>query len=146
MNDQNFHKLELEKHKDIARIDQETKRTHGWYVRVRYIGKTHSKFFSDKKCGGRNSSLLSAISWRNKKEKEIGKVRTNKHMVTITKSGTGVVGVRLNEKLSRYEVSWVNNLGKQGKTSVSIKKHGKKNAFNRACSIRQEKERKRLEV
>ncbi len=146
MNDINRHQLELEKHKDIARIDQESKRTHGWYVRVRYLGKTHSKFFSDKKCGGRYSSLLSAIAWRNKKEKEVGKVRTNKHMVTITKSGTGVVGVRLNEKLCRYEVSWVNKLGKQGKTSVSIKKHGKKNALNRACSIRQEKERERLEV
>lgn len=146
MNDINRHQFELEKHKDIARIDQESKRTHGWYVRVRYLGKTHSKFFSDKKCGGRYSSLLSAIAWRNKREKEVGKVRTNKHMVTITKSGTGVVGVRLNEKLSRYEVSWVNKLGKQGKTSVSIKKHGKKNAFNRACSIRQEKERARLEL
>lgn len=135
----------LEKHKDIARIDQESKRTHGWYVRVRFLGKVHSKFFSDKKCGGRYSSLLSAISWRNKTELQIGKVRTNKHMVTITRSGTGVVGVRLNEKLDRYEVSWVTHLGKQGKTSVSIKKHGKENAFTKACIIRQEKERERLE-
>lgn len=127
-------------------ISLESNRTYGWYVRVRYLGKTHSKFFSDKKCGGRYSSLLSAISWRKKKEKEVGKVRTNKHMVTITRSGTGVVGVRLNEKLNRYEVSWVNKLGKQGKTSVSIKKHGKENALNRACSIRQEKERERLEM
>ena len=64
-------KIMLEKHKDIARIDQESKRTHGWYVRVRFIGKTHSKFFSDKKCGGRYSSLLSAISWRDKIEKKM---------------------------------------------------------------------------
>ncbi len=35
-------KLMFEKHKDIARIDQETKRTHGWYVRVRFLGKTHA--------------------------------------------------------------------------------------------------------
>lgn len=146
MNDENQQQLELEKHKDIARIDQESKRTHGWYVRVRYQGKTHSKFFSDKKCGGRYSSLLSAISWRNKKEDSIGKPRTNKHIVTTTKSSTGVVGVRLNDELNRYEVSWVNKLGKQGKTSVSIKKHGKKTAFERACSIRQQKERDRLEV
>ncbi|HKJ63909.1 MAG TPA: AP2 domain-containing protein, partial [Desulfopila sp.] len=91
----------LEKHKDIARIDQESKRTHGWYVRVRFLGKTHSKFFSDKKCGGRYSSLLSAISWRDKTERRLGKIRTNKHMVTVSNSGTGVVGVRLNEKLNR---------------------------------------------
>ena len=74
MEDEKKQKILLEKHKDIARIDQESKRTHGWYVRVRFIGKTHSKFFSDKKCGGRYSSLLSAISWRDKTEKKLGKV------------------------------------------------------------------------
>ena len=137
-------KMLLEKHKDIARIDQESKRTHGWYVRVRFLGKTHSKFFSDRKCGGRYSSLLSAISWRDQTEKKLGKVRTNKHMVTVSNSGTGVVGVRHNEKLNRYEVSWVTAQGKQGKTSVSIRKHGKKAAFERACQIRKERESDRL--
>ncbi len=144
MEERKQHKLLLEKHKDIARIDQESKRTHGWYVRVRYLGKTHSKFFSDKKCGGRYSSLLSAISWRDKTEKKLGKVRTNKHIVTVSNSVTGVVGVRLNTKLNRYEVSWVNELGKQGKTSVSINKHGKKAAFEKACQIRKERENARL--
>ncbi len=139
-------KLLLEKHKDIARIDQESKRTHGWYVRVRFKGRTHSKFFSDRKCGGRYSSLLSAISWRDQTERKLGKVRTNKHMVTVSNSGTGVVGVRLNDKLNRYEVSWVTPQGKQGKTSVSIKKHGKKAAFERACKIRRERETARLAV
>jgi hypothetical protein len=66
-------------------------------------------------------------------------------MVTVSNSGTGVVGVRLNDKLNRYEVSWVTHQGKQGKTSVSISKHGKKSAFSRACSIRAEKEKARLE-
>ena len=89
--------------------------------------------------------MLSAISWRDKTEKKLGKVRTNKHMVTVSNSGTGVVGVRLNDKLNRYEVSWVTHQGKQGKTSVSISKHGKKAAFARACSIRTEKEKARLE-
>ena len=110
----------------------------------RFLGKTHSKFFSDKKCGGRYSSLLSAITWRDKTEKKLGKVRTNKHMVTVSNSGTGVVGVRLNGKLNRYEVSWVTDSGKQGKTSVSITKHGKKEAFNKACQIRKKKESERL--
>lgn len=67
-------------------------------------------------------------------------------MVTVSNSGTGVVGVRLNEKLNRYEVSWVGPLGKQGKTSVSIAKYGKKVAFARACAIRQDKERASLEL
>lgn len=134
------------KHKDIARIDQESKRTHGWYVRVRFQGKTHSKFFSDKKCGGRHSSLLSGVAWRDFTEKKLGKIRTDKHLVTVSNSGTGVVGVRLNEKFNRYEVSWVTTHGKQGKTSVSVRKHGKEGAFIKACAIRQKKERARLEL
>ena len=137
-------KILLEKHKDVARIDQESKRTHGWYVRVRFYGKTHSKFFSDKKNGGRYSSLLSALAWRDATEADLGKQRTDRHMVTVSNTKTGVVGVRLNEKLGRYEVSWVNKDGKQGKTSVSVKKHGKAEAFKRACEKRAQKEAERL--
>ncbi len=137
-------KTVLDKHKDIARIDQELKRTHGWYVRVRFEGKTHSKFFSDRKCGGRYSSLLSAIAWRDNTERQLGKLRTNKHIVTVGHSGTGVVGVRLNEEKNRYEVSWVTPAGRQGKTSVSISRHGKNKAFSQACAIRQVKEKIRL--
>ncbi|MFA6465658.1 MAG: AP2 domain-containing protein, partial [Desulfurivibrionaceae bacterium] len=85
-------KVVLEKHKDVARIDQEDKRTHGWYVRVRFQGTTHSKFFSDGTCGGRYSSLLAALTWRDAMEKKIGKIRTDKHLVTVSNTTTGVVG------------------------------------------------------
>ena len=132
------------KHKDISRIDQESKRTHGWYVRVRYFGQTHSKFFSDGKCGGKYSSLLAAITWRDEVEARIGKQRTDRHIVTVSNTQTGVVGVRLNDVLNRYEVSWVKPDGKQGKTSVSIRKHGRKAAFAKACEIRKQKEAERL--
>lgn len=139
-------KIIVEKHKDVARIDQESKRTHGWYVRVRFKGTTYSKFFSDGKCGGRYSSLLAALAWRDTTEKKIGKIRTDKHIVTVSNTLTGVVGVRFNDKLNRYEVSWVNAVGKQGKTSVSINKHGKDKAFKIACDIRKVKEAERLGV
>lgn len=137
-------KVLKKKHKDISRIDQEAKKTHGWYVRVRYFGKTHSKFFSDGKCGGKAHSLLAAIAWRDAVEVRLGKRRTNRHMVTVCKNKTGIVGVRLNEMLNRYEVSWVDKYGKQGKTSVSVKKYGRKEAFSKACAIRKQKEIERL--
>jgi len=57
-----------------------------------------------------------------------------------------VVGVRRNDNFNRYEISWVATNGKQGKTSVSIRKHGKKGAFIKACVIRQDKERARLGI
>lgn len=55
-----------------------------------------------------------------------------------------MVGVRHNEKLNRYEVSWVIQEGKQGNTSISIRKYGKEKAFELACRIRQEKDAERL--
>lgn len=45
-------KFMLEKHKDIARIDQETKRTHGWYVRVRFRGRRTLNFFPTENAEG----------------------------------------------------------------------------------------------
>ena len=100
-------KLQLEKHKDIARIDQESKKTYGWYVRVRFVGKLYSKFFSDKKLAVAIQAFYQLYPGGIKPRKKLGKIRTNKHMVTVSNSETGVVGVRLNEKLNRYEVSWV---------------------------------------
>ena len=133
-----------DKHKDIARIDQPSKRTHGWYVRVSWKGKTHSKFFSDKKNGGNRASLLAALAWRDNTRTKIGKPHSSKYIVSVGRTNTGVLGVRLNEKLNRYEVSWVTPEGKQSKTSVSIRKHGKEAAFKKACEIRQIKESERL--
>lgn len=137
-------KNQAEKHKDIARIDQDSKRTYGWYVRVRFNGKTHSKFFPDLKLGGRAASLLAAIAWRDSTEKAIGKPRTDRNIVTMSNTSTGVVGVRFNEKLNRFDVSWVTPQGKNGKTTVSILKHGKEKAFQIACERRKQKEKERL--
>ena len=88
--------------------------------------------------------MLAAIAWRDKKEKQLGKVSGERHVVAVSNTSTGMVGVRHNKKLDRYEVSWVDKCGKQGKTSVSIAKHGKKNAFQRACEVRTKKVAERL--
>ena len=132
------------KHKDISRIDHPAKRTFGYYVRVRHLGKIHSKFFADKKNGGKSKSLKAAIFWRNETEIRLGKPRSDRNVVTVSNKLTGVVGVILNDVLNRYEVSWVKPDGKQSKTSVSISKHGRKTAFEKACKIREEKEAARL--
>lgn len=137
-------KIPTKKYKDIARIDQEDKRTYGWYVRVRFQGETHCKFFSDQKSGGRQVALLAAISWRNAKERELGKPRTDRQIVTVTAGNTGVVGVIFESTRDRYIATWVTPDGKQGQTSVSIKKHGREKAFELAKQIRAEKEKIRF--
>ena len=44
----------------ISRIDQAAKRTHGFFVRLRRRGKTHSAFFTDQKYGGKKRALTVA--------------------------------------------------------------------------------------
>ena len=132
------------KHKSIKRHDQESKRTHGWYVRVNYCGGIHSKFFSDKKNGGREASLEAAIDWRNHIESRIGKPRTDKKVNRFSRTKTRVTGVFFDEHRNHYHIRWAKPDGKQGGTSVSIRKYGKKAAFEKACKIRAEKEAERI--
>lgn len=139
-------------HKDISRIDQPEKRTHGWYVRVRFGGSTRSKFFSDEANGSRDEALQRAIHYRNKTEAELGKPRTDQVVVVNNnRSNTGVIGVQRRVKKSVgktgqplvsevFEVTWQAGREIKGKTSVSIKKYGEGEAFRRACAIRRKKE------
>jgi hypothetical protein len=139
--------------KSISRIDQPEKRTHGWYVRVRFAGQEVSKFFSDKLHGGKKKSLDAALAYRNETEKEFGKPRTDRPVVARQpRRKNDIVGVRYAVKRAStaagdtsespvYEVTWSPRPNVVQRTSVSIKKWGKKEAFRRACEIRREKER-----
>jgi len=51
--------------KNISRIDQASKNTFGWFVRIRRDGKKISRFFSDGKYGGKDKALNSAREFRN---------------------------------------------------------------------------------
>lgn len=130
--------------KSINREDYESNRTHGWHVRVYFKGKRYTKWFSDKKWGGKEAALKEAIAWRNKTEARIGKPRSDRPVVATSNTQTGVVGVTLNYAQSHYIVSWASPNGKLKRATVSIDKYGKKAAFARACKIREEKNAERL--
>jgi hypothetical protein len=44
----------------ISRIDQNEKRTHGFFVRLTRKGKIHNAFFADKTFGGKRKALKAA--------------------------------------------------------------------------------------
>lgn len=57
----------VSKRRGISRIDQESTRTHGWFVRVGYYETKggaykakHTKFFGDVSHGGKNGALAAA--------------------------------------------------------------------------------------
>lgn len=132
------------KTKDISKIECKTNSTYGWYVRVRFNGITYYKFFSYKKNGGKAEAYQMALMWRNAKEEEICKPRTDKNLVSVCRNNTGKVGVRRDDVNKRYEVYWVTLDGRPGRTSVSFKNRPKLSAFERACAIRDKNNEKRL--
>lgn len=134
--------------KSIARIDQErryktkkgkwsTRATRGWYVQVAWNGKKYTRFFSDGKLGGINKARLAAIAWRDETERKIGKPQTDQPVIH-PRFQRPDVGVSLTKKDGGevYHVSWIDKDGRHGRTSVSIRKWGKRGAKERALAIR----------
>ena len=131
-------------HKGISRIDSTKNKTHGWYVRVQFLGKTYAKFFSDSSHGGRQKALSNAVKHRNQIEKQLGKPRTDRTVTAKnSRNRSGVQGVKQVQKgkAQVYEVTWSPSPGTVDRTTVSIRKYGEEEAFKRACRIRQQKER-----
>lgn len=141
------------RHKSVSRIDQPDKRTHGWYVRVRFRGKEASKFFPDLQSGGKRKALVAAIKHRDRTEREVGKPRTDRTVVARASSKkSDLAGVRHVVKSTRtvsgkvrkkevYEVSWSATPNVISRTSFSIAKWGKREAFRRARALRKRKEK-----
>lgn len=131
--------------KSISRIDQDERKTHGFFVRVCFNKKIHSKFFSDKRCGGRHKALMKAQAWRNETEKKLGKPRTDR--VIVARNETTSVrralvsrGRKAKTKGLVYEVTYSPEPNKICRTSFSIKKYGEDGAKKLALEFRKEKE------
>lgn len=141
-----------EKHyKGISRID--TKDTHGWNARVYYKGKSYSKLFSDSLWDGKEIALDESIYWRDQKEIELGKPRTDRTVVARNSRNTsGMIGVCRKQKRyykrgkcyteDVFEVTCTPIVGKGSKkTSVSVRKWGLDEALRRAIEIRKKMEK-----
>lgn len=134
------------KHKNITRVDQPSKNTHGYNVRIQWKGQLHTKFFSDNVCGDRLSALHDAIEWRDATEKTIGKPHTTRQVVGLSaRNKTGVIGVRRRKRGNSevYEATWITDEGKVGRTTYSIARHGERKAFRLAVKARTEHEARR---
>lgn len=131
--------------KGISRVDYFKRNSYGWYARVRFKGENFAKFFSDSVWGGRESALREAVKWRDETEKRIGKPRTDRVInAALVKSNTGVLGVQFVDvgPQGAYEATWCPQPGKVSRTKVSVAKYGEWEAFQRACRIRREYEKK----
>lgn len=140
-------------YKGISRIDSFKSRTFGWYVRVFFGGEKRVKFFSDGRYGNAEKALQKALQFRNQAEKQLGKPRTDRVVVTKTNNNTtGIIGLhRKKEKFvtksgevryrNMYEITWCPEPNKMARTRVSIDKYGEEAALLKAYRIRRAKER-----
>lgn len=143
-------------YKSISRID--SKKAKGWYVRVKFNRQNHTKFFSDGVHGEKSVALEAAIQWRNEKERELGKPRTDRIVIaSFPGNNTGYSGVLRTKKWTGardkngnplpkytdvYAVTWSPEPGVARRTSFSVSKYGEEGARNQAIELRKRMERK----
>ncbi|MFP4166534.1 MAG: AP2 domain-containing protein [Opitutales bacterium] len=136
--------------KGISRIDSGS--THGWFVRGYRNGKTYSKLFSDRKCGGKNKALSLARDYQEELSAELEAIpknpRKRRIVLSDSRNNTGELGVSRTTKVDPnggehdcYSVSWRPEPGVQKCTSFSIRKYGEKKAFRLAVAHRRQKMR-----
>jgi predicted metalloprotease len=134
--------------KGVIRIDSDS--THGWQVRVYRHGKTYSRLFSDRKCGGRDEAFVAAVAFRDELEQEVmalPEAEPKRRLIRHNKNNaTGVLGISRTFKRDRhgrrhevYAVSWNPDAGRARGTSFSISKYGDDTAFKMACRLRFQK-------
>ncbi|NJM05969.1 AP2 domain-containing protein [Candidatus Gracilibacteria bacterium] len=131
------------RYKGISRIDH--KRTHGYFARVSWEGRVHSKLFSDKKHGDRLAALAAALEWRDEMEKQLGKPRTEEMVFGKAVAGSSKIGIHKRVKDGRlvYEATWREGQ-KVKRTSYSIRKHGEKKARALAIAARERAQARKL--
>jgi hypothetical protein len=130
----------LPKVKGVTRIDEPGGHGVGWYARVTYRGKTWSKYFADGAHKGTLAAFKKALAWRNDKEKELGKPRTDRiFSANKPRSSTKVPGVYQSKQ--SFVVAWSPHPGLLRREFVSITRYGREEAFRRAVELRRRHER-----
>ena len=124
--------------KGISRIDDPGGHGVGWYARVRFRGKTHSKYFADASHLGTLKAFAKALAWRNEKERELGKPRTDR--IVSSRAARGKVTGVYQSKQS-FVVAWSPEPGQLRREFVSISKYGRREAYRRAVELRRRHER-----
>jgi hypothetical protein len=141
--------------KGITRIDDDVKNVHGWYVRVYFNRKSQTRYFGDGPHGGKEKAFRKAVKCRDEIEKSLGKVRSDRIVVSQGARGvTGVAGVQRFVKGHRkspdgateprvyYCVTWRSAANVIETKSFFVGKDGEAAAFNRAVALRKRMEKK----
>ena len=130
----------------ISRIDQPSKKNHGYYVRITLRGKSIAKYFPDKKSGGKTKALKLAREHRDGLLKKMPKAKREaaaRKRRKIPQSGTtGVTHVVSNatggKSYDYWQAAWQDSSGKRRTAKFSISRYGSRKALTMAKSARRD--------
>lgn len=130
----------------VSRIDQPSRRTHGFFMRLQRRGKTHSAFFADKKYGGRTRALAAAQALRRKLAAVLGTAApmSRRAWAELRRrtNPTGIVGVQrtVNRRFKPPRIYWLATWSPEPYVSrrrqFSARKFGETGARQRAIRAR----------
>ncbi len=127
---------------DIQPSDEHPNRhpTHGWQVRIKRHGKQHTKYFSDKKYGGREDAMEQAVVYRDELLEELPEPLDPVEKSAEARSKTGVIGLNFCWKddgsgtLKPYvQLSWLRDDGSRKSAAFSVRKWNLRRAVWKAC-------------
>jgi hypothetical protein len=144
----NRRKQKCNRDRFITRLDYA--RATGWWVRLPHVaGKIVSKYFADKKNGGMDKAYMAAQHWRDQTVRVLyGRAGLSVgHHQKDRRNKTGIVGVSYYRRTrwsdgrgpyvsEGFSARWTDRDGVHHHTAFSVKKHGKKKAFQFAVNKR----------
>lgn len=136
------------RHKSITRVERAERKMYGFHVRIAWQGKRYQKWFSDERHGDRLGALAAALAWRDATERELGKPRSERMIVTRSRSPSGHVGVAKVTLRGQayYRALWRDADGQMRRRFFNIARLGERRALRAAIRARAEGEALRLSV
>lgn len=127
--------------RNITRMEYlKPQRTVGWWVRVVVGNKTHSKFFSDGRNGGKRNALKAAKAHRDKLWEELYGMSPPKNGRKVH-HGLGVARIKRGQRTTGWRVTWCPQEHKQSRRDFMNAEYGGGRAAEAAArAFRMEKE------
>jgi hypothetical protein len=136
-----------DKPKNVFRIDIEPSDehpdrhpTHGWQVRIKRQKKQHTKYFSDKRFGGREEALEKAVAYRDELLETLPDPMDPVRRSAEARSKTGVIGLNFCWKddgsgtpKPYVQLSWLEEDGTRRSAAYSVRKWNLRRAVWKAC-------------
>ena len=132
----------MKRHRNIRRIDDDSRKTHAWLVQVQRRSNIIIKMFSDNIFGGKQKALSAALEYRDALIIAAPSAEHNLWHRTIVRrnntSGIPGVGLYKNEyHVEKWVAYWIDENGIRKSRTFSVNVYGKRKAKQLAIAERQ---------